>query len=108
MGYAHRGLKDYDLAEASYKKAAGLDSSRGEADYNLGVLYQDFRSNATEDLKQAQAAFRKASGYFAKAKAKPKASAKMKKDAASNIKSCDKNVKSLDAAIKFQAQMKAG
>ena len=108
MGYAHRGLKDYDAAEASYKKAAGLDSSRGEADYNLGVLYQDFRSNATEDLKQAQAAFRKASGYFNKAKGKPKASSKMKKDAASNIKSCDKNVKSLDAAIKFQAQMKAG
>lgn len=106
MGYAQRGLKDYDGAEASYKKAASLDSSRAEADYNIGVLYQDFRSNATEDLKAAQKAFRTASSYFNKAKGKPKASSKLKKEAAANIKSCDKNVKSLAAAIAFQAQMK--
>lgn len=108
MGYAQRGLKDFDGAEASYKQANKLDSSRPEADYNLGVLYQDFRSNATEDLKEAQAAFRKASTFFNRAKSKPKASAKLKKDAAGNIKACDKNVKSLSQAIKFRAQMDAG
>jgi tetratricopeptide (TPR) repeat protein len=108
MGYALRGLKDYDGAEASYKKAYSLDSSRAEADYNLGILYQDFRSNATEDLKEAQKAFRTASTFFNKAKSKPKASAKLKKEAAGNIKACDKNVKSLDQAIKFRAQMDKG
>ena len=105
LGYAFRGLKQYDQAEAAYVAAEKIDSSRPEADYNLGVLYQDFRSNATEDLKDAQTAFRKAASYFKQAMAKPKASPQLKKDAAGNIKACEKNIESLDQAIKFRQQM---
>lgn len=108
LGYAQRGLKDYDGAEASYNAAKKLDSSRAEADYNLGVLYQDFRSNATEDLKAAQKAFSQAGTYFRQASGKPKASSALKKASKGNIKACEKNVKSLKQAIKFQAEMSAG
>ncbi len=104
LGYALRGLKQYDQAEASYKEAKKIDKQRPEADYNLGVLYQDFRSSATEDLKEAQTAFREAAKYFKLAMSKPGASSKLKKDAADNIKTCEKNVKNLDMAIQFQKQ----
>ncbi len=104
LGYALRGLKKYDEAEAAYKEASKLDSKRPEADYNLGVLYQDFRSSATEDLKEAQKAFKEAAKYFKSAMSKPTATAQLKKDAKDNIKTCEKNVKNLDMAIQFQEQ----
>lgn len=104
LGYALRGLKNYDGAEEAYKTAKKLDSSRADADYNLGVLYQDFRSSATEDLKEAQKAFEEAAKYFKVAMGKPSASKKLKADAADNIKTCEKNVKNLEMAIKFQEQ----
>ncbi|MCP4446310.1 MAG: tetratricopeptide repeat protein [Myxococcales bacterium] len=102
LGYALRGLKQYDEAEASYKAAKKIDKNRPEADYNLGVLYQDFRSSATEDLNEAQSAFREATKFFKLAMAKPTATKSLKKDAKENIKTCEKNVKNLEMAIKFQ------
>jgi Flp pilus assembly protein TadD len=108
LGYALRGLKKYDEAEASYKQAKKIDSARPEADYNLGVLYQDFRSSATEDLKEAQSAFREAAKYFKSAMSKPTATASLKRDATDNIKTCEKNVKNLDMAIQFQKQNNNG
>ena len=107
LGYALRGLKKYDEAEASYKEAIKIDKSRPEAEYNLGVLYQDFRSSATEDLKEAQSAFREAAKYFKTAMSKPSATSQLKKDAADNIKTCEKNVKNLEMAIDFQKQSNA-
>lgn len=106
MGYALRGLKDFKGAEDSYKSARKIDGSRPEADYNSGVLYQDFLASGTEDLRKAQGYFRKASNYFKSAMGKPKANRRLKKEASLNIKTCDKNVKSLEQAIKFAAQMK--
>jgi len=107
LGYALRGLKQYDQAEAAYKAAIKIDKARPEADYNLGVLYQDFRSSATDDLKEAQSAFREAAKYFKSAMSKPTATSQLKKDAADNIKTCEKNVKNLDMAIDFQKQNNA-
>ena len=103
LGIAQRGLKDYNGAEASYKKALKLDGKRPDAAFNLGVLYQDFRANETEDLKKAQGAYRTAVKYFQQAKGKPGASKSLKKDADDNIGTCQKNIKTIDETIKFQA-----
>jgi tetratricopeptide (TPR) repeat protein len=60
LGIALRGLKDLDGAEAQYKKARELDSKRGDAYYNLAVLYKDFRSSKDDFIgsyKQAREFF---------------------------------------------------
>ena len=49
LGIALRGLNDLDGAEAQYKKAQQIDPQRGDAYYNMGVLYKDFRANKTND-----------------------------------------------------------
>lgn len=106
LGYAQRGLTELDAAEKSYESAKGLDSGRAEAYFNLGVLYKDFRANATQDLREAQKAYRTAALHFKQALAKGGNS--LKKEAQQNIEDCEKNIKSLDEAIKFQNQMKDG
>ena len=64
LGIAQRGLKDLDGAEASYKRAMKLNGKKGDAYYNLGVLYYSFRANASDDLKASLAAYKKARGYY--------------------------------------------
>lgn len=104
MGVAKRGLKDFGAAEEFFNKAVGVDASRADAYFNLGVLYQDFRANQEQqDLRKAQGAYRKAIGYFGKASASRSASAGLKKEAAANVKVCEANIKSLEEAIKFQS-----
>lgn len=104
LGVAQRGQKQIDAAEASYKKALGIDGVRSEAHYNLGVLYKDFRANSTQDLKAAQAAYREAIKYFTAARGKPNATPDVQSEAKENISDCEKNIKSLDEALKFQNQ----
>src|SRR5205807_1975908 len=50
LGLALRGSGDFPGAEEQYNKAMKLDSNRGEAYYNLGVLYKDFKANKAGDL----------------------------------------------------------
>ena len=58
-----RGLSDFDGAEREFKKAISLDGRRGEALYNLGVLYKDFR--ATKQTPQESiATYNTAKQYF--------------------------------------------
>ncbi len=44
-GVASRGLKKIEEAEGWYKKAAELDPKNCAVQYNLGVLYQDYKSD---------------------------------------------------------------
>lgn len=101
LGYAFRGLKQFDDAEKSYTAARKIDGSRPDADFNLGVLYMDFRSSESEDLKKSQAAYRKAQGFFNTAMGKPKATKSLKQDAKVNAKVCGKNVENIAESIKF-------
>jgi tetratricopeptide (TPR) repeat protein len=100
LGIAQRGLNDLDGAEASYKKAISLDSSRGDAYYNMGVLYKDFRANKQNDPDQIQALMKsvavygQAKDYFQQFQGKQGSEAD-KKEAAENIKDCDKVMKQL-------------
>lgn len=106
LGMAQRALKNFDQAEKSYQRAQKLDPKRAEADFNLGILHMSFRSNETEDLRKAQAAYRTALGHFRKTVTKPGASRDLKKEAQTNIKLCEKAISSLNDAIRMQAKMK--
>jgi Flp pilus assembly protein TadD len=108
LGIAQRGSKQLDQAEASYKKAADLDQVRAEAYFNLGVLYKDFRANATQDLRAAQGHYRTAIKYFQQAAGKPNVDPDLQKEARENISDCEKNLRSLDEAIRFQQSQPAG
>jgi tetratricopeptide (TPR) repeat protein len=63
LGVALRGLKDYDGAEAQYNAAAKMDPKRGEAFYNLAVLYKDFRATKQEPAASIPT-YNKAKDYF--------------------------------------------
>jgi Tfp pilus assembly protein PilF len=63
LGVALRGLKEFDAAEAKYNDAAKLDGRRGEAYYNLAVLYKDFRATKQEPA-QSIPTYNKAKDYF--------------------------------------------
>jgi tetratricopeptide (TPR) repeat protein len=104
LGVAQRGQKQLDEAEKSYSRAVQLDSSRAEAHFNLGVLYKDFRANSTENLKAAQEAYRTAIRHFNAARSRGNADPDMTAEAKENISDCEKNIKSLDEAQRFQQQ----
>jgi Flp pilus assembly protein TadD len=54
LAVALRGLGDADGAEALYRKAAAIDPARPEPEWNLGVLYQDFKSGSADDMRRAR------------------------------------------------------
>ncbi len=108
LGIAQRGRKQLDQAEASYKKAADMDQVRADAYFNLGVLYKDFRANETQDLRAAQGHYRNAIKYFQQAAGKPNVDPELQKEARENISDCEKNLRSLDEAIRFQQSQPAG
>ncbi len=72
LGVAHRGMGNYDLAEASFKKALQIDRDYQPAVYNIGILYykylQDRQKAATffEDYVPADAAAETTSGAVSK------------------------------------------
>ena len=107
LGIAQRGLKQLEPAEASYKKAADLDGVRADAYFNLGVLYKDFRANETQDLRAAQGHYRQAIKYFQMAQGKPNAAADLQRESRDNISDCEKNLRSLDEAIRTQQSQPA-
>jgi tetratricopeptide (TPR) repeat protein len=107
LGIAQRGQKQLDQAERSYKKAIDLDGMRAEAYFNLGVLYKDFRANETQDLRAAQGHYRAAIRYFQQSQGKRSSDADLDRDARENISDCDKNLRSLDDAIRQQQSQPA-
>jgi tetratricopeptide (TPR) repeat protein len=107
LGIAQRGMKQLDEAEKSYKRASELDSQRAEAFFNLGVLYKDFRANETQDLRQAQNHYRTAIRYFQQSQGKASLDPNLQRDARDNVSDCEKNLRSLDEAIRTQQSQPA-
>jgi tetratricopeptide (TPR) repeat protein len=99
LGAALRGLKDLDGAEAQYKKAKDLDPKRGEAYYNLAVLYKDFRASKQEDLRKAQDIYRSAKGFFNVFMSKT-GDAADKAEAKEQVAMIEKTIKQLDDFLK--------
>jgi len=58
LGVAQRGLGQLEAAERSYQEAAELAEGRPEPYFNLGVLYQDFRSASRDDMLRAREYFK--------------------------------------------------
>lgn len=58
LGAAKRGLQDPDAAEAAYRAAIAIDGNRPEAYFDLGLLYQDYRTGSETELRQAQDFYR--------------------------------------------------
>ncbi|MBK9070670.1 MAG: tetratricopeptide repeat protein [Myxococcales bacterium] len=108
LGIAQRGLNELGDAESSYKKAKEIDGSRGEAAFNLGVLYKDFYgAKEATDLKKGKEYFSKAREFFADAQSKLK-DAKDREEAKQNVTDCEKLVASYEEQIKIQAAAPAG
>lgn len=59
LGVALRGLGRIDEAEERYAEARQRDPARPEPDFNLGVLYQDFRSGSRDDMNRARQHFQR-------------------------------------------------
>ncbi len=54
LGTALRGLGQFDEAQQQYERAKEIDGRRPEAYFNLGILYQDYRSGSVADLREAK------------------------------------------------------
>lgn len=102
-GVALRGMKKIDEAQAEYEAAMKLIPDRGDAYYNMGLLWKDFRTNA-EDPETNKKAYNRAKGYFGDFLRKSNIDPDKRKEAQENIEDCDKYVRLLDQAI---AAMKA-
>lgn len=107
IGIAQRGLNDLDSAEASYNAALKIDSKRGEASFNLGVLYKDFRASNAADNKGALEAFKKAREFFKDAAAKTLLPDDAQ-EAKDNITDCDKSIKVYEDAMKASSAGASG
>jgi hypothetical protein len=79
-----------------------IDPKRGDAYFNLGILYKDFRASKESDLKAMQNTVKIGKGFFQDFMGKD-GSADDKQEAQENIKVIDKLVKQLDDAMKMQA-----
>jgi adenylosuccinate synthase len=101
MGVASRGLKKIDEAESWYKKAADLDPKNCAIQYNMGVLYQDYKSDpANNNLNTAK-------DFFSKYRSCGNTNADKVKDSERRIKDIDDMFVALEQAKKMEAENKA-
>jgi tetratricopeptide (TPR) repeat protein len=100
MGVAMRGQRKADESEQWYNKALQLDSKNCGVIYNLGLLYQDYKSGSPEDMKKGQDLYNK---YLACGRTDPEHAA----DAKRRIKDIDDTFKALEEQKKLEAELKA-
>lgn len=101
LGSALRGLKDFDGAEREYKKAMKIDGKRGEAFYNLGILYKDFRATK-QPPQESLATYKTARQYFQDFQNK-QADPKDVAEAKEQVALIDKTVKQTEKFLASQA-----
>jgi hypothetical protein len=101
MGVATRGLKKIDEAESWYKKASELKPSDCAVQYNLGVLYQDYKSDPNNgNLNTAK-------DLFGKFRSCSGADAKKSADAERRMKDIDDTFAAIEQQKKMEAELKA-
>ncbi|MCA1663486.1 MAG: hypothetical protein LC659_04325, partial [Myxococcales bacterium] len=100
MGVAQRGLKKIDDAESWYKKASEIDPKRCDVQYNLGVLYQDYKSDP------ANANLNTAKDLFGKFRSCGYGDAKKVQDAERRIKDIDDTFAAIEQQKKMEADLK--
>ncbi|MEK6608736.1 MAG: tetratricopeptide repeat protein, partial [Myxococcota bacterium] len=97
LGVALRGLQKVDEAERYYKEAGKADPNNAAVTYNLGVLYQDYLQQTTEQLNKARSHFQ---DFIARSQDKAKV-----EDAKARIKNIEDTFKAIEEAKKMQAEM---
>ena len=102
LGVALRGQKKIDDAAGLYEEAMKMQPERGDAYYNMGLLWKDFKTNS-DDMKANKQSFIKAKGYFNQFMGKSDAQPDKREEAKDNLDSCDKNIAALDQAIENAA-----
>jgi tetratricopeptide (TPR) repeat protein len=85
-------------AESAYKEAMALDRNRGDAYYNLGLLYKDYRTNE-EDQSKNIAQYKVARQYFQDYLARADKADEKRAEAQGHIQDCDKYVDILTKAM---------
>lgn len=100
MGVALRGQEKPAEAENWYNKALALDPKNCGVLYNLGLLYQDYKSGSPEDLKKGQDLYNK---YLTCGRSDPEHQG----DAKRRIKDIDDTFKALEEQKKLEAELKA-
>jgi tetratricopeptide (TPR) repeat protein len=100
MGVAARGQRKADESESWYNKALALDPKNCGVLYNLGLLYQDYKSGSPEDMKKGQDLYNK---YLACGRTDPE----HQSDAKRRIKDIDDTFKALEEQRKLEAELKA-
>lgn len=105
LGIAQRGLEAFEDAEEHYREAIELNSGRGLAYFNLGVLYKDFYANQVEgDLAETRDRYAEAKEYFETALDKDDLTSEWRREARANIEDCEQLIDQLDTVIEAQAE----
>jgi len=100
MGVALRGQRRIDEAEQWYNKAKQVDARNCAVIYNMGVLYQDYKSGAEGDFNKAKALF---NDFISCGRADQD----KLKDATRRIKDIDDTFKAIAEQKKLEAEQKA-
>ncbi len=100
MGVALRGQRKYDEAENWYKKLQQLDAKNCSVLYNLGLLYQDYKSGSPDDMNKSK-------DFYNKYLACERTDREHLDEAKRRIKDIDDTFKALEEQKKLEAELKA-
>jgi tetratricopeptide (TPR) repeat protein len=99
--------KKIDEAEETYRQAMEVDKNRGDAYYNLGLLYKDYRTNDADQSKNI-GQYKKARQFFQDYMARADKADPKREDAQGHIQDCDKYVEILSQAMSGAAPTAGG
>lgn len=100
-GQMDKFQKKIDEAEATYRAALDVDKNRGDAYYNLGLLYKDYRTNDPDQSKNI-AQYKKAKEFFQEFLARADKADPKRDEAGGHVQDCDKYVEILGKALQDQ------
>ena len=100
MGVALRGQRKVAEAETWYQKALQLDPKNCGALYNLGLLYQDYKSGSPDDMNKGK-------DYYNKYVACEHQDKEHSDEAKRRVKDIDDTFKALEEQKKLEAELKA-
>ncbi|MBI2894771.1 MAG: tetratricopeptide repeat protein [Deltaproteobacteria bacterium] len=106
LGVALRGLDQIEQAEAEYNGAREMDSGRPDSYFNLGLLYQDYKSGSIPDFQRAKSYF----GDFVSHASGRQAYGSMVEQAQQRMRNIEETIQALReaAAIEQQAAQQGG
>jgi len=100
LGVAQRGMGKISNAESSYNRAMKLDSSRGEAYFNMAVLYKDFRASKATQVDKVMGLYKTSLKYFRQFRTKKGITKASKAETDESVEKIQKTLKSLEGVKK--------